>query len=233
MTERKPPGVSFESFVDRQIRAAERRGDFTALSGAGKPFAPDDDTTSYDENWWIKRKMAREGLSVLPPSLALRKEVEDAFAAFPMTPSEHTVRRVLTELNDKIRDMMFKPPPGPPLGLKPYDVDEVVRRWRLDRAGRRLPVAGLAVRQVRVDDHLTLVLETGARIVVTGPAALGTAPLDPATQRVAPALALVGAEPVAAVVHPGGRLVVEFTDGSRLTAAEGWSVTDGQGAPLT
>ncbi|MFE6893711.1 DUF1992 domain-containing protein [Streptomyces sp. NPDC057694] len=133
MTERKPPGVSFESFVDKQIRDAERRGDFTALSGAGKPFAADDDSTTYDENWWIKRKMAREGLSVLPPSLALRKEVEDAFAAFPRTASEHTVRRIVTELNDRIRDMMFKPPPGPPLGLKPYDVDEVIAQWRLDR----------------------------------------------------------------------------------------------------
>jgi hypothetical protein len=25
---------------------------------------------------------------------------------------------------------MFKPPPGPPLGMKPYDVEEVVRQWR-------------------------------------------------------------------------------------------------------
>jgi hypothetical protein len=30
---------------------------------------------------------------------------------------------------------MFKPPPGPPLGLKPYDVDEIVREWRERRAG--------------------------------------------------------------------------------------------------
>jgi hypothetical protein len=30
--------------------------------------------------------------------------------------------------------MMFKPPPGPPLGKKPYDVEDVVRRWRERRA---------------------------------------------------------------------------------------------------
>ncbi|WP_060907187.1 DnaJ family domain-containing protein [Streptomyces scabiei] len=133
MTERKPPGVSFESFVDKQIRDAEARGDFKTLPGAGRPL-PDDDTT-YDELWWIKRKMAREGLSVLPPTLALRKEAEDALATAVEAPSEHAARRIITEINVKIREMMFKPPPGPPLGLKPYDVEEVVREWAARRAG--------------------------------------------------------------------------------------------------
>lgn len=135
MTERKPPGVSFESWVDRQIREAEARGEFAELPGAGKPL-PGGGDTSYDELWWVKQKMAREGLSSLPPTLALRKEAEDALAAARKAPSEGAVRRIVTEINVKIRDMMFKPPPGPPLGLKPYDVDEVVREWRETRAGR-------------------------------------------------------------------------------------------------
>ncbi|WP_327694538.1 J-domain-containing protein [Streptomyces sp. NBC_00459] len=134
MTERKPPGVSFESWVDRQIREAEARGEFAELPGAGKPLSDGADTP-YDELWWIKQKMAREGLSVLPPTLALRKEAEDALAAARKAPSEGAVRRIVTEINVKIRDMMFRPPPGPPLGLKPYDVDEVVREWREARAG--------------------------------------------------------------------------------------------------
>lgn len=133
MTERKPTGVSFESWVDRQIREAEARGEFAELPGVGKPLSEGPDT-SYDELWWVKQKMAREGLSVLPPTLALRKEAEDALAAAHKAPSEGAVRRILTEINAKIRDMMFKPPPGPPLGLKPYDVDEVVRQWREARA---------------------------------------------------------------------------------------------------
>lgn len=80
--------------------------------------------------------MAREGLSVLPPTLALRKEAEDALATAADAPSEHAVRKIITEINTKIRDMMFKPPPGPPLGLKPYDVEEVVRQWRAGRERR-------------------------------------------------------------------------------------------------
>ncbi|WP_155055582.1 DnaJ family domain-containing protein [Streptomyces blattellae] len=129
MTERKPPGVPFESWVDKQIRDAERRGEFARLSGAGQPLPPGSDTT-YDELWWIKEKLAREGLSVLPPSLALRKEAEDALVAAYAAPSERIVRKIVTEINVKIREMMFKPPPGPPLGMKPYDVEDVVRQWR-------------------------------------------------------------------------------------------------------
>ncbi|MEU9451669.1 DUF1992 domain-containing protein [Streptomyces sp. NPDC048277] len=129
MTERKPPGVPFESWVDKQIQDAQRRGEFDQLEGAGEPLPAGLDV-SYDELWWIKRKMAREGLAVLPPTLALRKEAEDALEAAWAAPSERIVRRIITEVNVKIRDMMFKPPPGPPLGRKPYDVEEVVREWR-------------------------------------------------------------------------------------------------------
>jgi Domain of unknown function (DUF1992) len=127
MTERKPPGVPFDSWVDKQIRDAEGRGEFARLPGAGKPLPAD---TSYDELWWIKDKMAREGLTVLPPTLALRKEAEDALEAAYAAPSERIARQIITEVNAKIREMMFKPPPGPPLGKKPYDVEDVVRRWR-------------------------------------------------------------------------------------------------------
>ncbi|MFC9506729.1 DUF1992 domain-containing protein [Streptomyces sp. NPDC057002] len=135
MTERKPPGVDFESWVDKQIRDAEDRGEFERLPGAGKPLPADVDSP-YDELWWIKRKMAREGFSVLPPALALRKEAEDALSAALAAPSERIARKIITEINDKIREMMFKPPPGPPLGKKPYDVEDVVRQWRERRADR-------------------------------------------------------------------------------------------------
>ncbi|MBV7698442.1 DUF1992 domain-containing protein [Streptomyces sp. TRM70350] len=133
MTERKPPGVSFESWTDKQIRDAQARGDFAHLPGAGKPL-PKDVEDTYDEQWWIKRKLAREGISVLPPTLALRKEAEDALLAAMRAPSERLVRKIVEDVNVKIRDVMFKPPPGPPLGLKPYDVEDVVRRWQQGRA---------------------------------------------------------------------------------------------------
>lgn len=119
--------------MDKQIRDAEARGEFEQLAGAGKPLPPEVEST-YDELWWVKRKMAREGFSVLPPALALRKEAEDALEAALAAPSERIVRKILTEINARISEMMFKPPPGPPLGKKPYDVEDVVRQWRERRA---------------------------------------------------------------------------------------------------
>ncbi|WP_326651812.1 J-domain-containing protein [Streptomyces sp. NBC_01750] len=132
MTERKPPGVSFESWVERQIREATERGDFSSLAGFGKPLP--DDTAPYDELWWVKDKLHREGVSVLPQALALRKEAEDAREAVGGAATEARVRSILTTVNEKIEAAIRRPPPGPPLGLKPFDVEAVVREWRARRA---------------------------------------------------------------------------------------------------
>ncbi|ASU83840.1 DUF1992 domain-containing protein [Nocardiopsis gilva YIM 90087] len=128
MTERKPPGVSFESWVDRQIREATERGDFDDLPGAGKPI-PDLDKP-YDENWWVKKKLREENVSLLPPTLALRKEAEDALAAAREATTEVRARRIVEDINEKIRDALGRPLPGPPLNLMPYDVDRVIDEWR-------------------------------------------------------------------------------------------------------
>ncbi|MFD9478871.1 DUF1992 domain-containing protein [Streptomyces nojiriensis] len=134
MTERKPPGVSFESFVDRQIRQATERGDFRSLPGYGKPLASLD--APYDEQWWIKDKLHREGFAVLPPALALRKEAEDAVEKVRAARSERQVRDVLTEINKKIAAALRMPPPGPPLGLTEFDVEAEVETWRRGRPDR-------------------------------------------------------------------------------------------------
>ncbi|MFC8232839.1 DUF1992 domain-containing protein [Streptomyces sp. NBC_01724] len=131
MTERKPAGVSFESWVDKQIREAEQRGDFSQLPGFGKPLPGID--RPYDETWWIKAKMQREGVSMLPPALALRKEAEDTRAAVSEARSEAEVRRMLTAVNEKIEAAIRRPPPGPLLNIRPFDIDAVVDEWRAER----------------------------------------------------------------------------------------------------
>ncbi|MET7859282.1 DUF1992 domain-containing protein [Streptomyces sp. NPDC005318] len=131
MTERKPAGVSFESWVDKQIRESEQRGDVSQLPGFGKPL-PDIDRP-YDETWWIKKKMQAEGVSMLPPALALRKEAEDVRAAVSEARSEAEVRRMLSEVNEKIEAAIRRPPPGPLLNLRPFDIDTVVEDWRAGR----------------------------------------------------------------------------------------------------
>ncbi|MFD8549558.1 DUF1992 domain-containing protein [Streptomyces sp. NPDC059649] len=128
MSERKPPGVSFESWVDKQIREATERGDFADLPGAGKPLPHLDQP--YDEMWWIKEKMQREHLSYLPPSLVLRKDAEEALQAAANAPTEAALRRILTAVNERIGAALRTPLEGPPLNLVPFDVDEQARKWR-------------------------------------------------------------------------------------------------------
>lgn len=131
MTERKPAGVGFETWVDRQIREAEERGAFADLPGAGKPIPGLD--RPYDAMWWVKAKMEREGLSALPPSLMLRKAAEDARRQATRARSEAEVRRTLTEIDVRICEALARPPEGPPLNLTPFDIDAVVAEWRAGR----------------------------------------------------------------------------------------------------
>ena len=128
MTERKPPGINFESWIDRQIQEATDRGEFTDLPGTGKPI-PDLDEP-YDDAWWIKKKLRRENLSVLPPAAALRKKAEDALERATHAKSEHEVREIVTAINEVILDAIRKPPSGPPVDIVPFDVERIVREWR-------------------------------------------------------------------------------------------------------
>jgi predicted metal-dependent hydrolase len=134
MTQRKPPGVSFESWIERQIREATDRGEFENLPGAGKPIPGRGEP--YDELWWVKQKMQREQLSFLPPTLVLRKQAEDALDAAFRARSEQQVRRIVADINEKIAEAIRRPPSGPPLNLVPYDVERVVRQWRKRRGDR-------------------------------------------------------------------------------------------------
>lgn len=128
MTERKPAGVSFETWIERQIREAQERGEFDDLPGSGKPLPGAG--RAYDENRWLNDKLKREGVSALPPTLVLRRAAEDALAEAKTAKSEAAVRRIIEEINEKIRAAIRLPPAGPPLNLVPYDVERVVAEWR-------------------------------------------------------------------------------------------------------
>jgi hypothetical protein len=128
MTERKPPGIGFGTWVERQIREATERGEFDNLPGAGKPI--EDLDKPHDELWWVKQKLRRENLSWLPPTIALRKEAEEALLAASRAGSEAQVRRIVADINRKIEEGNRKAASGPPLNLMPFDVERVVRSWR-------------------------------------------------------------------------------------------------------
>jgi hypothetical protein len=128
VTERKPRGVAWESWIDRQIRRAQERGDFHELPGAGRPI-PDLDKR-LDELNWVKDKLAREELSYVSPSVALRKHVHDGLQAAWDAGTESEVRQLIGEINEKIRNANRNGIRGPSLMLMPLNQDRVVREWR-------------------------------------------------------------------------------------------------------
>ncbi len=131
MTLRGPRGTPWDSWVERQIRAALGRGDFESLPGAGKPIPYIDEP--YDAGWWIRKKLRQEKLSALPPALALRREIEKTLSRIPAMSSEEHVRRSVEALNEKIRKLNAYATSGPPSNLAPFGVDDVVERWRRER----------------------------------------------------------------------------------------------------
>lgn len=126
MTQRKPPGMGFESWIDKQIREAQERGEFDDLPSAGKPLPGAGEP--LEEDWWIKRKVREEeGTAGLPPSLVLRRQAETAKARALAAPADAEARAIIEEMNAKILDALRKPLSGPPLNLMPFDVEQVLR----------------------------------------------------------------------------------------------------------
>lgn len=130
MTERKPPGMTWESFAEQKIREAQEAGEFDHLPGLGQPLSSLDEPD--DELWWIKQKLRRERLSLLPPALQIRREVELFLQRLRALPSEAVVRREVQALNARIREVHFTSVWGPPNTTLPLEVESVLERWRHD-----------------------------------------------------------------------------------------------------
>jgi hypothetical protein len=130
MTERKPPGITFASWIDQQINEAAQRGAFDNLPGTGKPLPRRGEAD--DGKTWLREYLRREGVSaeeLLPTPLKLRKEVERLAGTVQDLRSEQEVREVVAELNRRIIQWR-RIPLGPPVFLPLVDQETMVSRWR-------------------------------------------------------------------------------------------------------
>lgn len=124
--------MAYESWVERQIREATERGEFDNLPGAGRPLPGL--TGRDEEDWWVKGFLEREKISMpLPTSLALRKEVAELPKTLAGVRDEAEVRRIVTDLNERIRDSHRRKVDGPALVLRPVDAEATVEEWRVSR----------------------------------------------------------------------------------------------------
>ena len=132
MTECKPQGTSWETWIEAQIRVAKEEGAFDNLPGAGKPIANLDQ--AFDPLWWAKQLAQREQVSMLPPSLELLRKVEKELAAIEKLHDEAAVRGRIAALNAEIAKVNATVVEGPPTRLGTMNVDQVVARWRQARS---------------------------------------------------------------------------------------------------
>ena len=133
MTERKPSGMSFRTWIDEQISAAADRGAFDNLPGAGKPLPKRDEAD--DGQAWLREYLRREGVPadvLLPTPLKLRKESAQLADTVHALRSEPDVRAVVAELNHRIMEWR-RIPIGPPIFVPLVDEEAMVATWRAAR----------------------------------------------------------------------------------------------------
>jgi hypothetical protein len=130
VTERKPQGMSFHSWIDQQIDEAMERGAFDNLAGAGKPLPNRGDEDAGQA--WLRDYVRREGVAseeLLPTPLRLRKERERLAEAVHHLRSEREVRQTAAELNERITKWR-RFPSGPAIFVPLVDEEAMVARWR-------------------------------------------------------------------------------------------------------
>jgi Domain of unknown function (DUF1992) len=128
MTERKPPDMSFRTWIEQQIEEATERGAFENLPGAGKPLPRTEEDAAAA---WLREYVRREGVATeefLPVPLKLRKESERLADAAPGLPSEQAVREAAAELNERVMNWR-RIPLGPPVFVPLVDADALAARW--------------------------------------------------------------------------------------------------------
>jgi hypothetical protein len=139
MTERKPPQMKFNTWIDQQVADAERRGLFDDLPGKGKPLnlkpgAADGDYGAQ----WVRDYAHREGVPVeemLPTPLRLRREMERLAQTAGEFRSEAEVREAAADLNRRIVEWR-RIPVGPPVHVRLVNADDLVALWRKASAAR-------------------------------------------------------------------------------------------------
>jgi DnaJ-like protein len=137
MTDRKPVGMSFTSWIDQQISEAAERGAFDDLPGAGRPLPRRDD---FDGQAWLADYVRRQGGSIedtLPTPLRLRKQRELLAAAVPEFSSQEQVREAAAELNEQIIEWR-KLPQDPPIFVPLVDTEGLVKLWLTAREAGEL-----------------------------------------------------------------------------------------------
>jgi hypothetical protein len=122
------PKLPFDTLAEQRIREAQAAGEFDNLPGFGRPIPGIDEP--HDELWWVRDKLKREQLSLLPPALAIRLDMQRTLERVAALRIEAEVRQEIAALNERIRNASFAVTWGPSVDVLPLEVEEVVSQWR-------------------------------------------------------------------------------------------------------
>jgi hypothetical protein len=126
------------AYVEQVIQQAIRAGEFDDLPGAGKPL-PELGTT-HDPDWWIRRKIEREGLTGLgPPALQLRVEDAELAGRLDALTREDDVRAHVEDFNARVKAARMQLMGGPPVVTPLREVEREVEAWRARRSAPATP----------------------------------------------------------------------------------------------
>lgn len=126
------------AYVELVIQQAMRRGEFDDLPGAGRPI--EGLGTSHDPDWWIRRKIEREGLTGIgPPALQLRTEHAALHDTLDGMSREADVREHLDDFNRRVKLARMQLLGGPPVVTPTVDVDAEVSAWAERRRATARP----------------------------------------------------------------------------------------------
>jgi Domain of unknown function (DUF1992) len=142
MTERKPRGMSFPTWIDQQIADAEQRGVFDDLPGQGKPLDLKPTGGDYGDRW-VRDYARREGVTpdeFLPTPLRLRREIEKLTESVGDFRSEAEIREVAGDINRRIVEWR-RIPVGPPVHVRLVNADDMVARWRAAQSAKAAAAA--------------------------------------------------------------------------------------------
>lgn len=127
----------YESVVEQRIRDAQDEGKFDGLRGAGRPLPGLN--RPYEENWWLRSYLEREGIPndvLLPTPLRLRREIDRLPETVRDMETEREVRDTVAALAARVAAWL-RFPDGPQVAVPMPRSDEVVARWREERARGR------------------------------------------------------------------------------------------------
>jgi DnaJ-like protein len=134
MTQRKPPGMTFETWVEQQIRRASDEGAFDGLSLTGKPLPRRDrEKSSYEWALEWARREEDDVAAMLPTGLALRKEREQLPGLIARQTSEVAVRALVQAHNERVDQYYRRPVEGVWVPVGMADLDQELAAWRANR----------------------------------------------------------------------------------------------------